>query len=187
MEGLRLWTMITGTITSTAKYIVQAFAEDCFHKGDRERILGFLVAFAVTLKRELRDEKDLRELKSVLSDEDLARLQNSSGMSSYCLYVLSGYLLEAKQRETQLPQTFIVVRLLAWAFVCRALCWEEMRCIVRRTYRRQLFFLLLACALRDDEWSGFSCFSIFLGNGFVDACISIASYPMDRGPCRGGR
>lgn len=111
MEGLRLWTMIHGTITSTANYVVQAFSRDCFHIGDRERILGYLVAFAVTLKRELRDERDLRELKCVLTDEDLSRLQNAPVMSSYCLYVLSGYCLEAKQTETQLPQTFIVVRL----------------------------------------------------------------------------
>lgn len=112
MEAVRVWTNIGGTITSFAKYVCQAFDSGMFHRGDRERILGFLVAFPVVLKRELRNERDLRELKGVLTQDDLAKLQNAASMPSYCLYVLSGYCLEAKTRESELPQTFLVVRLM---------------------------------------------------------------------------
>lgn len=104
-----MWTCIAGTITSFTKYVVQAFPDGRFHRGDRERILGYLVAFPVTLKRQLRGEKDLRELKDVLSVEDLAELQNTPDMPSHCLYILSGYCLHAKAAESELPQTFIVV------------------------------------------------------------------------------
>lgn len=110
MEASRTWTNISGTITDFSKYIVLGFPEGIFHKGDRERILSFLVAFPAVLKRELRNERDLRELKSVLADSDLARLQNADSMSSYCLYVLSGYMLKARRREHEFPQSFLVVR-----------------------------------------------------------------------------
>lgn len=110
MEAVRVWTSIAGTITSFTKYVLQAFPEGTFHRGDRERILAFLVAFPVSLKRELRGERDLRELKSVLSGPDLAKLQNADSMPSYCLYILSAYCLHAKAQESRLPQTFIVVR-----------------------------------------------------------------------------
>ncbi|KAI0562293.1 hypothetical protein FGB62_62g233 [Gracilaria domingensis] len=96
-------------LTSFAKYVVQAFPSGTFHRGDQERMLGFLVAFPVALKRQLRGEKDLRELKGVLSSEDLAELQNAPSMPSHCLYVLSAYLLAAQRRERRLPQAFLVV------------------------------------------------------------------------------
>lgn len=109
MEAVRTWTNIGGTVTGMAKYIVQAFPRGTFHPGDRERILSFLVAFPVALKRELRGERDLRELKYVLATQDLARLQQADSMSSYCLYVLSSYALRARREERRLPQAFVVV------------------------------------------------------------------------------
>lgn len=113
MEAVRVWTNIGGTITSFAKYVCQAFPENMFHPGDRERMLGFLVAFPVTLKRELRGELDLQELKGVLSQGDLAQIQNASSMPSHCLYMLSRYCLHAQSNESKLPQTFLV-HLIRW-------------------------------------------------------------------------
>lgn len=113
MEAARVWTNIGGTITSFAQYVVQAFPEGMLHRGDRERILSFLVAFPVALKRELRRERDLSELKNVLTKKDLAHLQSASSMSGHCLFVLSGYMLKARERESHFPQTFIV-HLIRW-------------------------------------------------------------------------
>ncbi|CAN8066368.1 unnamed protein product [Agarophyton chilense] len=113
MEAVRVWTGIAGTVTSFTKYVVQAFPPGTFHRGDQERILGFLVAFAVALKRQLRGERDLRELKGVLIPEDLAELQNAPSMPSHCLYIISAYLLSAQRREDRLPQAFIV-HLIRW-------------------------------------------------------------------------
>ena len=109
MEAVRVWTNIGGTITSFTQYIVQAFPAGMFHNGDRERILAFLVAFPVALKRQLRREKDLRELKDVLTRSDLAELQNAPNMPAHCLYMLSAYCMHATKREHKFPQTFIVV------------------------------------------------------------------------------
>lgn len=113
MEAMKIWTSISGTTGSFAKYVVQAFPPGMFHPGDRVRILGFLVAFPVALKRELREERDLRELKSVLSPEDLAELQRAPSMSSHALYVLSAYMLKAQKKESRFPQTFLV-HLINW-------------------------------------------------------------------------
>lgn len=117
MEAARVWTNISGTSTSFAKYVVQAFPNGMIHKGDTQRILSFLVAFSISLKRELRCERDLRELKNVLTASDMARLQNAESMSSYCLYVLSGYMLKAREKESQFPQTFLVVSFFFFFFV----------------------------------------------------------------------
>lgn len=113
MEAMKVWTSISGTTSSFAKYVVQAFPPGMFHPGDRVRILGFLVAFPVALKRELRDERDLRELKSVIAPEDLAELQRAPSMSSHALYVLSAYMLKAQKKESRFPQTFLV-HLINW-------------------------------------------------------------------------
>lgn len=113
MEGMRIWTSIAGTCTSTAKYFLQAFPPGMFHAGDRERMLGWLVAYPVALKRELRDERDLRELRNVLATEDLAELQNAPNMASHTLFVLSAYILRARTGERRFPQTFLV-HLIRW-------------------------------------------------------------------------
>lgn len=113
MEAARVWTNISGTITSFAKYVMQAFPEGMIHEGDRERILSFLVSFPVALKRELRNERDLSELKTILMARDLATLQSAESMSGHCLYILSGYMLKAREKESHFPQTFIVY-LIRW-------------------------------------------------------------------------
>lgn len=113
LDGLKIWTNIAGTIGSTAKYFMQAFRPGEFHSGDRERMLGWLVAFPVALKRELREERDLSELKAVLAPEDLAELQNAPSMSAHTLFILSAYIIKAKDKENKLPQTFLV-HLINW-------------------------------------------------------------------------
>ena len=55
-------------------------------------MLGFIVAFAVTKKRHLRDEKGLQELAGILNVQDLRNIQESEHMPLYCLDVLTNYL-----------------------------------------------------------------------------------------------
>ena len=59
------------------------------------RILGFIVAYAVVLKRHLRDEKGLQELESVLSIQDLRNIQEAEHMPIYCIDVLTNYIQKA--------------------------------------------------------------------------------------------
>jgi len=59
------------------------------------RICGFIVAFAVTKKRHLRDERCLQELESILSIQDIRNVQEAEHMPFYCLDVISNFIMEA--------------------------------------------------------------------------------------------
>lgn len=62
-----------------------------WHEGDQERILAHIAAIPLTLKMELRDERDIRELKGLLSDEDLGKIVAADSMSSHCVDVVRAY------------------------------------------------------------------------------------------------
>lgn len=51
MEVARVWTNISGTTTSFAKYVDQTFPNGMIHKGDTKRVLSFLLAYRISLKR----------------------------------------------------------------------------------------------------------------------------------------
>jgi hypothetical protein len=107
MEAVRIWNdEISGTIAAFCTYASMAFNRGLFHERDRERILGLAAAFAVCLKRELRGEKDLRELKSMLSSKDLAEIQATSDMPGHCLYILNTYLVSSCFKDLKLPEPF---------------------------------------------------------------------------------
>jgi hypothetical protein len=109
MSALALWNdSITGTIAGLSTYISMTFRRGLFHENDRERMLGLLAAFAVCLKRDLRGEQDLRELKTMLGPQDLAEIQASPDMPGHCLHILHAYLVTALHKsELQLPSPFI--------------------------------------------------------------------------------
>jgi putative membrane protein len=58
------------------------------------RICGFIVAFAVTKKRHLRDERCLQELESI-SIQDIRNVQEAEHMPFYCLDVIRYFLHES--------------------------------------------------------------------------------------------
>lgn len=101
---MRLWVDIQNNLRIFFMHTAQAFERGLFHEKDRERICGLCAAFAVCLKRELREETDLRELKTMLGPSDLAGLQLSQEMSKRCLFLLNSYLVTAAQnKELKLP------------------------------------------------------------------------------------
>lgn len=61
------------------------------HNGDFERFVGHLAALPIALKMELRGTRDLRELKGLLSANDVSKIQFSQSMSAQCLNVVRGY------------------------------------------------------------------------------------------------
>ena len=56
---------------------------------------GFIIAFAVTKKRHLRDGKGLQELESVLSIQDVRNIQEAEHMPLCCINILTNYIQEA--------------------------------------------------------------------------------------------
>lgn len=80
MEGLRLWTKMSGTIRITTVNVMQSFPSGGLYDGDRESLLGFIAAFAFALKGQLRDDRNLDELRDVLSQEDISQVQSEASM-----------------------------------------------------------------------------------------------------------
>lgn len=100
MEGVKLWNDdIAGVVAAFVTYVGLSFPRGTFHPNDRERIFGLAAAFAVTLKRQLRDETQLSELESMLSESDLAAIQKAPDMPGYCCYLLNAYLVEGCKKE----------------------------------------------------------------------------------------
>lgn len=62
------------------------------NNADRNKIIAHVAAIPVVLKQQLRDSSDLRELKGLFSDRDLAALQYAPNMSLYCIDVIRSYL-----------------------------------------------------------------------------------------------
>lgn len=108
ISGIKLWTnTIKGTLGNFCIYCGLSFERGLFHRQDRERIFGLAAAFAVTLKRSLRKEKNYEDLKSMLSEQDLNDLKDADDPPEYCLYQLNGYIVEAmKMEDLSLPGPF---------------------------------------------------------------------------------
>lgn len=64
---------------------------DSIHIGDHDRVIGHIAALPLVLKAELRDNRDIREVKGLLSHSDVARIMCAESMSSYCLAVVDSY------------------------------------------------------------------------------------------------
>jgi Bestrophin, RFP-TM, chloride channel len=76
-------------------HVGTAFRPGLFHENDRERIFALVAAFIETLKRTLRDERDLGEVEEMLSKMDADNILSAADMPDYCLSLLNGYVLQA--------------------------------------------------------------------------------------------
>lgn len=74
-----------------------------WHDGDHDRVLAHIAAIPIALKMELRHERDVRELKGLLSEKDLGRIQAADSMSSHCVDVIRAYYHSGLSRPEHLP------------------------------------------------------------------------------------
>lgn len=63
-----------------------------WHEGDVDRVIAHIAAVPIVLKQEMRDERDLRDLKGLLSQEDVGRIQSADNMAAHCIDVIRSYL-----------------------------------------------------------------------------------------------
>lgn len=75
------------------------FPEGTWHKGDHDRALSHIAAVPLALKADLRESRDLREIKGLLSQRDLGRLQGAPGLAMHCIDVLRSYLIAGAARK----------------------------------------------------------------------------------------
>ena len=90
--GRKLWGQTINRTRDLARQIVHYVRDE---PPRHRRILGFIIAFAVTKKRHLRDERGLQELDTVLSIQDVRNIQEAEHMPLYCIDVLTNYIQEA--------------------------------------------------------------------------------------------
>lgn len=62
-----------------------------WHDGDHERVIAHIAAIPIVLKMELRDSRDVRELKGLLSEKDIGRILTAESMSTHCVDVIRAY------------------------------------------------------------------------------------------------
>jgi putative membrane protein len=94
-DGRKQWGFTINRTRDLARQMV-LYITDTEPKKIR-RILAFIVAFAVTKKRHLRDEKGLQELQGILSVQDLRNIQEAQHMPYFCLHVIGNFLRECYQ------------------------------------------------------------------------------------------
>ena len=151
MEGIKLWNdEIAGYSRHFCLYMGLSFKRGTFHRKDRKRIFGLIVAFAMTLKHFLRDE-DARidELTSLLSQTDLQTLKQSANKPSTCLNLLTEYVVEAmKGKGPRYPGPYYVMLMghLQSLASCQARCSRIKHFKVAYGYTSYLnIFLAVSC------------------------------------------
>ena len=100
-EGRKQWGMVINRTRDLARQFTQIVPNDAVEGGVWRRALGHIVAFAVTMKRHLRDERGLMELRDVLSQNDVDAILASAHMPLHAIDVLGSYIEQARRREDQ--------------------------------------------------------------------------------------
>lgn len=84
--------------------IINYFPDGTIHDNDRKRIMGHIAAIPLVFKQELRDSRDIREIKGLVSQEDFARIQTAESMVAYCVDVVRAYFSEFICRPERLKK-----------------------------------------------------------------------------------
>ncbi|CAN8064519.1 unnamed protein product [Agarophyton chilense] len=98
-EAGNVWaSMLHSSCRSLAVHFLTLFESGSIHKGDHDRVIAHIAAIPLILKSELRNSRDTREVKGLLSREDLARVHCAESMSRYCVEVIKTYQITAADR-----------------------------------------------------------------------------------------
>lgn len=81
-----------GLLHSITSQFILYIPDGTLHEGDQKRIIGHIAALPTVLKQELRELRDLRAIKGLLSAEDVAKIQYSPSMSARVMDVIRSYL-----------------------------------------------------------------------------------------------
>lgn len=90
---------LRGLCHTLASLFLSHWPENELHPGDKRRIIGHIAAIPIALKAELRDSRDLRELRGLLSSSDVARIQYADSMSLHCFTVVLAYFFRVVCRQ----------------------------------------------------------------------------------------
>lgn len=92
---------------SLASQFLALFPDGAIHEKDHERVIGHVAAIPIVLKNEMRDSRDLREIKGLLSNEDYCRVQQAENMTMYCVDVVRSYFFKVINYPDELKKPHI--------------------------------------------------------------------------------
>lgn len=91
-RGLFLWKVpMQRCIEHVALMFCASVRPGSFHEGDWERFLSFLAALPYATKQHLRSERNIDELRGILSEEDWHALGEAENFPDHCMNVINGY------------------------------------------------------------------------------------------------
>lgn len=83
------------------------FEDGTLHEGDQLRMVAHIAALPLVLKNELRGSRDVREIKGLLSYDDMARIQCAESMASHCVDVIRSYFIALISRKDLLSKNIV--------------------------------------------------------------------------------
>lgn len=84
---------------SLAAQLFTLFSDGTFHEGDQRRVLAHLAAIPLILKNDVRGSRDTSEVRGLLSQDDIARMEDAESMANHCLDVIRSYYIGAITRK----------------------------------------------------------------------------------------
>lgn len=66
-----------------------------WHDGDHDRVLAYIASLPIALKMDLRGSRDVRELKGLLSQQDIGKIHCAESMAWHCIDVIKSYYISA--------------------------------------------------------------------------------------------
>ena len=84
------------------------FPEGALHEGDHQRVIAHVAALPLVLKHELRHSRDTRELKGLLSFEDILHIQFAESMTNHCLDVIRAYYAAGSSHEDMFTKKVVL-------------------------------------------------------------------------------
>lgn len=96
---------LRGSCHTLASTFMSYWPANEMHPGDKARLLGHLAALPVALKCDLRNSRDLRELKGLLSTSDISRIMHAYSMSTHCVTVVRSYYYKMMARMKTIKST----------------------------------------------------------------------------------
>lgn len=95
-RALEIWQSVIPPLVDDLSFnIMMAMREGMWHQRDHERILSHIAAVPYIAKQFLRDSSDFSELRGMLSDKDILKVNEANNPIDYVFGVINAYIYTA--------------------------------------------------------------------------------------------
>lgn len=97
---------LRATCHSLAAQLLSYAPPGACHDGDMNRMIAHIASIPIALKMELRKDRNIGELKGLLSQQDIGRVHCAGNMAQHCLDVVRSYYAVMTNQQDRLQRTF---------------------------------------------------------------------------------